>query len=823
MPRNIPACTTSGVRRFKVDYASFLSQHDIVFQNPVEPYAQKAGENFIDGPLMGNGDVGLVVHGTPEKILINVGKNDVWDRRDNNKATRPWITQAEVTEYVNRGEAKTITDLARSLYQMGSPNNGPPLPKPVGQIIIRNGVLAGAEFHQRLSLYEAIVNSDFSADGAEAQVSSFVSADENLIAIRYACESEEDVELVLELYRWNDGADKTIAAPAVGCDQECIWVRHRLPPDALYPEGFEYVMCAVVKGATWVTEKAPNISRLRIRGAKKLQIEMFVAVATSRDADDPFAQSVRIAQAAAAKGYDDLHEKHKAWWAGFWGKSFIDLSDGFMTNLWYLNQYFLACCSKQGKTAPGLYGSWITNDSSWWRGDYHLDYNFQQQYWGVYSSNHVELAYPYYDVIETLIPAAKQEAQQIYQCKGTKYPVVAFPVKGGARRYQPFPWDRIMAISAWVVQNFWWHYKYTMDKDFLAKRAYPVIRESVRFYEDYLRKEDGKYVIWPTVSPEHHGLTDYFEFNRNCTIDLALIRFLFKAILEASEVLGVDQDDRAQWVDILDNLADYPTCETDAGEIVVDVDNAQPIVYNFPVPAAPVFPAEQIGIDSPAETYELAKRTAETIETNGNDSYIALPICWMRLGLKDKYQAFRQRTAANVRSNGCIAMNGSEQAWLWWNAGPVVENFAFTAVINEMLLQSYNGKIRVFPALPDGMSAKIADLRAVGAFLVSSEIDDGQVKYIAVKSEQGSACTVVNPWQDHDAIRVTDITGDNELQVSPMNQEVTFATEKGHDYIIDRPDVPFESFAVTVLQGVRREKPRVRRTTSRIDYYGEQP
>ena len=67
--------------RLKIDYASFLSQHDVIYDKPVEPYEQKRGENFIDGPLMGNGDIGLVVHGTPEKTLLNVGKNDIWDRR----------------------------------------------------------------------------------------------------------------------------------------------------------------------------------------------------------------------------------------------------------------------------------------------------------------------------------------------------------------------------------------------------------------------------------------------------------------------------------------------------------------------------------------------------------------------------------------------------------------------------------------------------------------------------------------------------------------------------------------------------------------------
>ena len=127
----------SETRRFKVDYESFLSQHDVVFKSPAEPYEQKEGENFIDGPLMGNGDVGLVVHGTPDKLLFNVGKNDVWDRREGFEDPykgRPPVTQAELIEYVNKGQAEYITDLARNkLYWPYQADNIPPMPKPVGR------------------------------------------------------------------------------------------------------------------------------------------------------------------------------------------------------------------------------------------------------------------------------------------------------------------------------------------------------------------------------------------------------------------------------------------------------------------------------------------------------------------------------------------------------------------------------------------------------------------------------------------------------------------------------------------------------------------
>ena len=804
--------------RFEVDYESFFSQHDVVYQSPVEPYEQKPGENFIDGPLLGNGDVGAVAHGTPDEVLINVGKNDVWDRRDNiYKLTRQPLTQAEFVDMIiDDKDDSGLDKLSEISKELHAPYDKPyPCPKPCGQIIFSNPELAGARktkssvskansFNQRLSLYDALLLSEFEKEKKKASISTFVAAEENLLLSKYAYEGEAAFSLTVDLYRWNDKVDETMTSPTFGCDGNCFWIRYRFPEDSLYPEGFEYVMLGAIKGAKYETTELQNKARATIHGEKSCEMEIYVSVATSRDAQNPFEKAKRIVKESMGRGYESILSKHKDWWHSFWSESFIDLSDDFMENLWYLNQYFLACCSKKGKVAPGLYGNWITNDSSSWHGDYHLNYNFQQQYWGVYAGNHLELASPYYDFIYRILPMAKKEARDIYNCRGAKYPLTAYPTKMDRNPYPVPPWDRCMCMSAWAAQGFWWHYQYTKDLDFLKEKAYPVIYQCARFYQDFMKKEEGKYVIWPTVSPEHHGITRNFELNKNCTIDLALIKFLLKATIEASQILDVDEKEREVFKEMLSNIADYPTCQTSEGMFFVDVENASPITYNVPVPVAPVVPGEDIGMDSPKEQYEIAKNTAEKIKINGNDGYIILPIAWMRLGLKEKYETFREWTVTRVRHNGALGMYPSAQ-----NSGPVVENFAFTAVINEMLLQSYNGKIRVFPSLPDTMEAKIANLRAAGAFLVSAEIDKGDVKYIAVKSLKGSICTVVIPWEGEE-IGLRDMTEKKELKdisrkkadvtAESCLSSVTFNTKTGHLYVIDRKSKPFESFPMMALQ-----------------------
>jgi len=75
------------------------------------------------------------------------------------------------------------------------------------------------------------------------------------------------------------------------------------------------------------------------------------------------------------------------------------------------------------------------------------------------------------------------------------------------------------------------------------------------------------------------------------------------------------------------------------------------------------------------------------------------------------------------------------------------ENFALPAVINECLLQSYTGTIRLFPNWDLTTPAHFQTLRAVGGFLVSAECHDGLVQWVRITSDVGGTCTLLSPWQ----------------------------------------------------------------------------
>lgn len=76
-------------------------------------------------------------------------------------------------------------------------------------------------------------------------------------------------------------------------------------------------------------------------------------------------------------------------------------------------------------------------------------------------------------------------------------------------------------------------------------------------------------------------------------------------------------------------------------------------------------------------------------------------------------------------------------------------NFACAAAIQEMLLQSHTGVIKVFPALSTKWEdVSFRHLRAMGAFLVSASYEGGKIASITVESEKGGWMKLYNPFTD---------------------------------------------------------------------------
>ena len=106
---------------------------------------------------------------------------------------------------------------------------------------------------------------------------------------------------------------------------------------------------------------------------------------------------------------------------------------------------------------------------------------------------------------------------------------------------------------------------------------------------------------------------------------------------------------------------------------------------------------------------------------------------------------------------------------------------AAAAAVNELLLQSWSGKIRLFPGLPDSWDASFRDLRAEDAFLVSAERVAGKTGPVSVTSLAGALCVLVSPFPKGDAAVHT---GEEEVLFECKGDELHFHTAAGQTYLI---------------------------------------
>ena len=94
-------------------------------------------------------------------------------------------------------------------------------------------------------------------------------------------------------------------------------------------------------------------------------------------------------------------------------------------------------------------------------------------------------------------------------------------------------------------------------------------------------------------------------------------------------------------------------------------------------------------------------------------------------------------------------MGSYHNCYIVAGGGGIETRSAVPGTINEMMMQSYEGIIRIFPNWDKSMDGSFKTLRAYGAFLVSSSIKDGVIGSVTIKSEQGRPCKIENPWPNH--------------------------------------------------------------------------
>lgn len=170
-----------------------------------------------------------------------------------------------------------------------------------------------------------------------------------------------------------------------------------------------------------------------------------------------------------------LEEAHLNWWKNFWLQSFVDLHDSVLEDYYYGSLYLLGSSSRPGKPAPSLWGNFITTDNAGWGGRYFMNYNEEAPYYGVFSSNHADLAEPYNRMVLAQVPWQKKRTAEAgyqgvaYQRTFSPFTVIAKPPApvpiAPVKDIQRLPADQKSNATFSFLPVFD-YYDYTQDKAF---------------------------------------------------------------------------------------------------------------------------------------------------------------------------------------------------------------------------------------------------------------------------------------------------------------------------------------------------------------------
>ena len=509
------------------------------------------------------------------------------------------------------------------------------------------------------------------------------------------------------------------------------------------------------------------------------RVQTFVlAVVTNHNAPDFRERALSLAAQADAEA---LRQAHDTWWRDFWARSRVTLSDEVLEQQWYADQYALACCCGDPEFPPGLYGNFIHSDDVPWHGDYHLNYNYQAPFYGVFAANRPALSDGYESPLLDFMPEGERNAREFLGCRGIYYPVGIGP-KGLNTSSAPslehnelFHGQKSDAAYGSVILILRWNA--TRDAAYAA-RVYPYVRAAAQFFEDYMDFEDGRYQIKNDAIHEvplywagfQYGCEDDFTTDTNNLLTLGLLRMLFPAAAEMADALGVDAQSAENWRAIVEKLSPFPTFRYKGKEVFRYTERGRDWNRGNTLCIQHIFPAGAIHLGSDAHLLEVARNTYtvedRSLDDNGANSYLP---AGARIGMDERTltRALHRHIRRFRLPNG-----------LFDHAGGGLEHNTMTmTTVNEMLLQSVGGVIRLFPVWRS--DASFETLRADGAFLVSARQSGGTVEDVRVFSEKGSLLRMVNPFA---AALVTRGNG-SQLEV---RGEICVLTQAGETLTVEK-------------------------------------